>query len=157
LHDAHIELVLLSGEARETCEAIARALDIEHLRPEVDGPDRGAEVRALAERGDLVAVLGHPSADDSALGAADVSVALDSAGASPGEWSVALASDDVRAAAEALAIPRVTRERSTRTLAVALAPGVFAALALALSLVPLWTAPVVGALAASVALIWAKD
>jgi cation transport ATPase len=157
LHDAHIEPVLLSGEARETCEAIARALDIEHLRPEVDGPDRGAEVRALAERGDLVAVLGHPSADDSALGAADVSVALDAAGASPGEWSVALASDDVRAASEALAIPRVARERSTRTMAVALAPGVLASLALALALIPSWTAPVIGALAASVALIWAKD
>jgi Cu+-exporting ATPase len=157
LHDAHIEPVLLSGEARETCEAIARALDIEHLRPEVLGPDRGAEVRALAEGGDVVAVLGHPSADDSALGAADVSVALDSAGASPGEWSVALASDDVRSAAEALTVPRTVRERSVRAMAVALAPGVVVSLALAFQLVPTWVAPLGAALTAPLALLYAKE
>jgi len=30
--DARVEPILLSGEARETCESIARALDIEHVR-----------------------------------------------------------------------------------------------------------------------------
>jgi Cu+-exporting ATPase len=157
LHDARIEPVLLSGEARETCEAIGRALDIEHLRPEVAGPERGAEVRALAEGGEVVAVLGHPSADDSALGAADVSVALDAAGASPGEWAVALASDDVRAAAEALVLARAARERSSRLLVVALAPGALAALLLAFQLLPPAAAPLVGALAASMALLYAKE
>jgi len=157
LHDAHIEPVLLSGEARETCEAIARALDIEHVRPEVDGPDRGAEVKALAEGAEIVAVLGHPSADDSALGAADVSVALDAAGASPGEWSVALASDDVRAAAEALTIPRTVRERSVRAMVVALAPGLLVALALAFQLVPPWIAPLAAAVAGPLALLYAKE
>jgi len=157
LHDARIEPVLLSGEARETCEALARALDIEHLRPEIDGPDRGAEVKALGEGGDVVAVLGHPSADDSALGAADVSVALDSAGSSPGEWSVALASDDVRAAAEALTIPRDVRERSMRAMAVVLTPGVLVSLALAFQLVPVWIVPLASAVAASIALLYAKE
>ncbi len=157
LHDAHIEPVLLSGEARETCEAIGRALDIEHLRPEVAGPDRGAEVRALAEGGDVVAVLGHPAADDSALGAADVSVALDAAGASPGEWAVALASDDVRTAAEALTFPRLARERSIRAMVVAFLPGVLASLALAFQLMPPWAAPLVGALSAAIALLYAKE
>jgi len=157
LHDARIEPVLLSGEARETCEAIARALDIEHLRPEVDGPERGAAVRALAEGGDVVAVLGHPSADDAALGAADVSVALDAAGASPGEWAVALASDDVRAAADALTIPRMVRERSIRAMVIALAPGALASFVLAFQLMPTWVAPLVGALTASLALLYAKE
>jgi len=157
LHDARIEPVLLSGEARETCEAIGRALDIEHLRPEVAGPDRGTEVRALGEGGDLVAVLGHPAADDSALGAADVSVALDAAGSSPGEWAVALASDDVRAAAEALTLPRLARERSIRAMVVAFAPGILASLALAFQLMPPWAAPLVGALSAAIALLYAKE
>ncbi len=157
LHDARIEPVLLSGEARETCETIARALDIEHVRPEVDGPDRGAEVRALAEGGDVVAVLGHPSADDAALGAADVSVALDAAGASPGEWGVALASDDVRAAAEALTIPRAVRDRSVRTMIVALTPGLLTSFALAFQVVPAWIGPIVGAITASIALLYAKE
>jgi Cu+-exporting ATPase len=157
LHDARIEPVLLSGEARETCEAIGRALDIEHLRPEVAGAERGAEVRALAEGGDVVAVLGHPAADDSALSAADVSVALDAAGASPGEWAVALASDDVRAAAEALTVARVARERSIRAMVVAFAPGIIASLGLAFQLVPFWVAPLVGALSATMTLLYAKE
>jgi Cu+-exporting ATPase len=157
LHDAHIEPVLLSGEARETCEAIGRALDIEHLRPEVAGADRGPEVRALAEGGDVVAVLGHPAADDSALSAADVSVALDTAGASPGEWAVALASDDVRAAAEALTLARKARDQSLRVTTMALIPGILTTLALAFQLVPLVVGPLVGLLAASFTLLYAKE
>ena len=35
LLDARIEPVLVSGEARDTCETIGRALDIEHVRPAV--------------------------------------------------------------------------------------------------------------------------
>ena len=64
LLDARIEPVLLSGESRETCETIARALEIDHVRPEVLPADRGAEVRALAEGGHVVAVIGHPASDD---------------------------------------------------------------------------------------------
>ena len=112
LHDARIEPVFLSGEARDTCETIARALDIEHVRPEILPGDRGAEVRALADGGRIVAAVGHPASDDGALGAADVSVAMTAAGAAPGEWAIALASDDVRDAALALTVPRACRERA---------------------------------------------
>ena len=111
LLDARIEPVLLSGEARDTCETIGRALDIEHVRPAVLPADRGPEVRALGEGGSVVAVIGHPVGDDGALGAADVAVAMGAAGSTPGEWAVALASDDVRDAAMALAIPHATRAR----------------------------------------------
>ena len=76
---------LLSGESRETCNTIGRALDIDHLRPEVLPGDRRAEVLALGEGGSVVSVIGHPSADDQALGAAGVAVAMGAAGATPGE------------------------------------------------------------------------
>lgn len=112
LHDARIEPVFLSGEARDTCETIARALDIEHVRPEILPDDRGAEVRSLAGGGRVVAAIGHASSDGGALGAADVSIALSAAGAAPGEWGVTLASDDMRDAALALTIPRVSRDRA---------------------------------------------
>ena len=112
LLDAKLEPVLLSGEARETCETIGRTLDIEHIRPEVLPSDRGTEVRSLGEGGQVVAVLGHPSTDDAALGAADVSVALGAAGSTPGEWSVSLASNDVRDAARALSLARDARDRA---------------------------------------------
>jgi len=150
LLDARIEPVLLSGEARDTCETIGRALDIEHVRPEVLPADRGAEVRALAEGGSVVAVVGHPSGDDGALGAADVAVAMGAAGATPGEWAVALASDDVRDAALALAIPHATRARVRAAIALGATPGVIALLAIGFGIAPLAIAPL-AALAGAVA------
>jgi P-type E1-E2 ATPase len=142
LHDARIEPVLLSGEARDTCETIGRALDIDHVRPEVLPADRGAEVRALREGGHVVAVLGHPASDDGALGAADISVAMCSAGATPGEWMVALASDDVRDGALSLGIASSTRERARSVLAFGAVPCVLALLALGFGLAPAVIAPV---------------
>ena len=156
LLDARIEPVLLSGEARETCETIGRALDIDHIRPEVLPADRGAEVRALGEGGHVVAVLGHPAADDGALGAADVSVAMGSAGATPGEWTVALASDDVRDAALALSLAHATRDRARRALALGAVPVVLATLAIAFGLAPLVIAPVAALLATAAARAHAK-
>jgi cation transport ATPase len=153
LHDARIEPVLLSGEARETCDTIGRALSIEHIRPEVLPSDRGAEVRALAEGGQVVAVLGHPATDDAALGAAGVAIALGAAGATPGEWSVSLASDDVRDGARALLIARDAREKAIVSMALGVTPGLIAALAVGWGVLPIWTAPIAllaGALAALV-------
>ncbi len=144
LLDARIEPVMLSGESRETCETIARALDIEHIRPEVLAQERASEVRALAEGGNVVAVLGHPPIDDAALGVAEVSVAMVAAGSTPGEWTAALASDDVRDAVSAITIPREARERALRALVIGLGPGVLASLGLTLGIVP----PFVAALAA---------
>jgi P-type E1-E2 ATPase len=153
LLDSRIEPVLLSGEARETCETIARALDIEHVRPEVLPADRGPEVRALAEGGSVVAVVGHPQRDDGSLGAADVAVAMGSAGSTPGEWSVSLASDDVRDAATALPIPHAARERARAAIALGVAPGLVALLAIGFGVAPLAVAPLgalLGALAVAV-------
>jgi cation transport ATPase len=153
LLDSRIEPVLLSGEARDTCETIGRALDIEHVRPEVLPADRGPEVRALAEGGSVVAVVGHPQRDDGALGAADVSVAMGSAGSTPGEWSVSLASDDVRDAATALAIPHAARERARAAIVLGVAPGLVALLAIGFGVAPLAVAPLgalLGALAVAV-------
>jgi cation transport ATPase len=152
LLDAHIEPVLLSGEARETCETIGRALDIEHIRPEVLPPDRGTEIRALADGGHVVAVLGHPADDAGALAAAEVSVALGAAGSTAGDWGVSLASEDVRDAARALAIARECRERTKVAIILGLGPGGIAVVGIALGLVPLGLGPLVslGGLAAAV-------
>jgi len=153
LLDVHIEPALLSGEARETCETLARALDIEHVRPEVLPADRGPEVRALAEGGSVVAVVGHPSRDDGALGAADVAVAMMAAGSTPGEWAVALASDDVRDAASALTIPHLARERARRAIVLGAAPGLVALLAIGFGIASPAIAPLgvlIGALAVAV-------
>jgi cation transport ATPase len=153
LHDVRIEPVLMSGEARDTCETIGRALDIEHVRPEVLPAERGAEVRALGEGGGTVAVVGHPAADDAALGAADVAIAMGAAGSTPGEWAIALAGDDVRDAALALAIPHAARDRARRAVVLGATPGLLALLAIAFGVAPLGVAPLAvlaGALAVTV-------
>ena len=150
LLDARIEPVLMSGEARDTCETIGRSLDIEHVRPEVMPADRGAEVRALSEAGGVVAVIGHAAGDDEALGAADVAVAMSAAGSTPGEWAVALASDDVRDAAMALAIPHAARDRARAAIALGATPGVIALLAIGFGIAPLAIAPL-AALAGAIA------
>ena len=144
LHDAHIEPVLLSGEARDTCETIARSLEIEHVRPEILPDDRGREVRALSEGGRIVATIGHPSSDDGALGAADVSIAMGAAGAAPGEWSVALASDDVRDASLALTIPRAFRDRAKHALLVGVGAHALGLLGIAFGAAPAAVAPILG-------------
>jgi P-type E1-E2 ATPase len=154
LLDARIEPVLLSGEARDTCETIGRALDIDHVRPEVLPADRGAEVRALSEGGSVVAVIGHPALDDGALGAADVAVAVNAAGATPGEWAIALASDDVRDAARALSIPRAARSQVWVAIGLGAAPGVVALLMIGFGIAPLAVAPLATLLAALAAWVF---
>jgi cation transport ATPase len=156
LLDARLEPVLLSGEARETCDTIGRALDIDHVRPEVLPADRGAEVRALGEGGRVVAVLGHAATDDGALGAADVSIAMGSAGATPGEWSAALASDDLRDAARALSMAHEARDDAKIAIALGVAPGIAAVVALAFGVAPPLVAPVAAVAGAIAALVHAK-
>jgi Cu+-exporting ATPase len=157
LLDARIEPVLLSGDARETCEAIGRALDIEHVRPEVLPADRGAEVRSLAEAGIVVAVIGHSAGDDGALGAADVAVAMGAAGSTAGEWAVLVASDDVRDAALALAIPHASRDRARIAIALGATPGLFALLAIALGVAPFALAPIAALLGAVAVAVHARE
>jgi P-type E1-E2 ATPase len=142
LLDAQIEPVLLAGDARETCEAIGRSLDIDHIRPEVLPAERGAEVRRLIEAGMSVAVLGHAGVDEGALGAADVAVALRAAGSSPGEFGVALASDDVRDGALALALAHRTRNEARLGLGLAVVPALVGAGAIAFGLLPPAFAPI---------------
>jgi len=157
LLDARVEPILLSGEARETCQSIARALDIEHIRPEVLPAERGTDVRSLAEVGHVVAVVGHPATDDGALGAADVAVAMGAAGQTPGEWAVALASDDVRDAAQALTVPHVTRERVRAALVIGFVPGALALLAVSFGIAPLAVAPVSALVGAIAALTYTRE
>ncbi|MBX3128305.1 MAG: cation-translocating P-type ATPase [Polyangiaceae bacterium] len=136
LLDIGVEPVLLSGDARETCEAIGRTLDIEHVRPEVLPADRGDEITHLADGGALVAVVGKSPVDDIALSAANVAIALDSAGSSASDWSVQLASDDVRDASLGVRIAHESRRAARAGLLIAALPAAGAALLVALTVVP---------------------
>ena len=156
LLDAQIEPVLLAGDARETCEAIGRSLDIDHVRPEVLPAERGAEVRRLIEAGMSVAVLGHASVDEAALGAADVAVALRAAGSTPGDFGVVLASDDVRDGALALALAHRTRTEARVGLGLAVGPALLGAAIIAFGLLPPAYAPIASLLGGAMAVAHAR-
>jgi len=150
--DVGIEPILLSGDARDTCEALGRALDIDHLRPEVPPSERGDEVRRLRDGGAVVAVVGRTPNDDGALTAADVSVALSVAGSGASEWSVQLASDDVRDAAYSLRVAHEARREATLGLAVILAPALCGIVVAAFGFAPAALAPVATCVGTALAL-----
>ncbi|MFC1642305.1 HAD-IC family P-type ATPase [Myxococcota bacterium] len=152
LLDVGIEPVLLSGDTRDTCETLARALDIEHIRPELLPSECGEQVRRMADGGATVAVVGHGTIDEAALSSADVSVALGSAGTISSEWSVNIASDDVRDAAFAIRVANRGRREARLGLTLTLAPGVIAALAVGFNLASPAVAPVVAVLGTLAAL-----
>lgn len=140
--DVGIEPILLSGDARETCEALGRALDIDHLRPEVPPAERADEVRRLRDGGAVLAVVGRSPNDDGALSAADVSVALSAAGSGASEWSVQLASDDVRDAAYSLRVAHEARREAQLGLALIVAPSLCAIVVAAFGFAPVALAPI---------------
>jgi P-type Cu+ transporter len=142
LLDVNIEPVLLSGESRDTCEALGQTLDIDHVRPEVLPADRGDEIRRLVDGGAVVAVIGRSPADDSTLAAADLAIALNCAGGTSTDWHVQLASDDVRDAAFALRIGHHLRKELWWTLLLCIGSATAAAAVVAFALLPLGAAPV---------------
>jgi cation transport ATPase len=137
LHEAHIEPVMLSGDARETCEAVGKAIGIDHIRPEVLPAERSNEIKRLRDAGAVVAVIGKSPADVAALAAADVSIGLGAAGSTVPGIGIALAADDPQAAARALTLARTTKLALRGLLLAILLPGGFGML-LAFLGVPAW-------------------
>ncbi len=153
LLDAKIEPVLMSSDTRETCEALGRALDLDHLRPEVVEGERAAEVERIRDTGATVAVLGHTPYDDDALQAADAAVVFAAVGRERDDFAVSLVSDDVRDAALALALTHQTRGRATAVLVMALGPAVVGALVVTMGFMPAEYAPL-AQLVGALAVVW---
>ena len=139
LLDAGIEPIMLSGDARDTCEALARTIDIDHIRPEVLPAERGAEVERLRAGGGAVAVVGRSPVDDLALASASVSLALPSQVSQAGGFDIELAGDEVQKAALALRLLHQHRSYAQRVLILVGGGGALATLAsLALALPAGW-------------------
>jgi Cu+-exporting ATPase len=127
--DLGSEVVLISGDHRGTVEALARKLDIDHVKAELLPDERGAEVQRLRDAGGLVAVVGSPKHDESALLAADVPVVLGAAGDIAGERGLALATEDLRDAAIGLWLAHAALQVAWRAFFVATATTVVLAFA----------------------------
>jgi P-type E1-E2 ATPase len=143
LIDVNIEPVLLSGDTRETCEALGQALDIDHVRPEILPADRSEEIRRLVDGGAVVAVIGRSPVDDAALAASDLAIALNCAGGASTDWHVQLASDDVRDAALALRLGHQLRRELWFCLLLCVGTAAAGAACVAFALLPVGAAPVI--------------
>ncbi|MBT5413104.1 MAG: copper-translocating P-type ATPase, partial [Rhodospirillaceae bacterium] len=71
-----LRLVMLTGDARRTAEAVAARLGIEEVEAEVSPEDKGALIARLHGEGRIVAMAGDGVNDAPGLAAADVGIAM---------------------------------------------------------------------------------
>jgi len=104
-----VEVVLLTGDRRETAEAVARQVGITRIEAEV-GPEHKLDVvRRYQAQGRRVAMVGDGLNDAPALAAADLGVAMGGGTDVALETaSVTLMRGDPRGVAQALALTRRT-------------------------------------------------
>jgi P-type E1-E2 ATPase len=157
LLDDRVEPVLISGDSRATTEAVAHALAIEHVRPEVAASARAHEVKNLIEGGAAVAVIGSSPRDDAALGAAPVPIVLEGASLSwrdtshGKERAVSLCGRHVLAAPLALKAAKKIRAFGIRAVVTSLLPAAVATATAASLLVPFYLPIVLSAAGAALA------
>ncbi len=151
LMDNGVSVALVGGESSGTLAALGLSIDVGHIRAEVAVEDRAAAVRSIAEVAGRVAVAGRTPLDDGALGAADLSIAVEAAGGSGAETAVALTGDDLRDVVQCLLVARVAQKQADQVLLVSVAAAIVAmvgallAPTLSLAVLVLWVASAVGA------------
>ncbi len=142
LRDLGIDpIVLLTGDSEATAAAVAGLVGIEDVRAGLLPHEKVAAIEALE---DGVAMVGDGVNDAPALAAADLGIAMGSAGSDTAiaVADVAILGDDPRKVAGLVGLARWTRSIVRQNIAFSLATKVAALGLLAVGLLPLWGAVV---------------
>ncbi|MBA4019132.1 MAG: copper-translocating P-type ATPase [Pirellula sp.] len=109
MHALKLRTLLVSGDHRTTAEAAARAVGIEETVAEVLPADKQAIVRRLQAEGERTAMIGDGINDAPALAAADVGIAVgQGADVALEAADIVLNNQDLRTAARAVQLARLT-------------------------------------------------
>ena len=113
LHERGVEVVMLTGDAEASAQAVARAVGIDRVEADIRPDRKAAVVSALQAEGRVVAMVGDGINDAPALAQADVGIAIGTGTDVAIEASdVTLLRDDLLAVADAFRLS----ERALRTI-----------------------------------------
>jgi Cu+-exporting ATPase len=109
LHGLGVATVMVTGDRRETADAVAESVGVDRVVAEVLPEDKVAVVRDLQAEGRRVAVVGDGVNDAPALAQADLGIAIGTGTDVAIEASdLTLVSGDLRGAPDAIALSRAT-------------------------------------------------